>query len=330
MNPQEWVLALTWRDGLDFGLLFFIVYGLLKIVKGTRAVPVLVAVTVFGIFAWAVSELDLIASASLLKYFFESIIILLIVVFQQELRRLLLYLGQRLLPSGRREAAKSAVQELALGLERLQRARIGALVILQGELPVADVATGKGIEIEAPLKAELLVALSIPHGANTAHDGAILVEEFKITRAGLICPLTEQQLDPRFGTRHRGAIGCSEETDGLALIVSEERGELRVAYRGVISEPLNPGDLEGRIAEWLERLRADSAWAKKNQADPEASESGLAVPEGSSAALSRSGVLLGPEAPASRSQTRMSTAAATSPAPTASSSPRDIVATKEV
>ena len=133
MNPQEWVQALTWRDALDFGLLVVIVYNLLKVVRGTRAVPVLVAVSVFGLLAWTVSQLDLIASASLLKYFFESIIILLIVVFQQELRRMLLYLGQRLLPSNRREAAKSAMGELVAGLERLKKARIGALVVLHGE-----------------------------------------------------------------------------------------------------------------------------------------------------------------------------------------------------
>ena len=258
MNPSEWLAALTWRDALDFGLLVVIVYHLLKVVKGTRAVPVLVAVSVFGLLAWTVSQLDLIASASLLKYFFESIIILLIVVFQQELRRMLLVLGQRILPSNRREAAQSAMSELVAGLDRLKRARIGALVVLQGDIDVMSVATGVGTEIDAPLKAETLVALAIPHAANTAHDGAVLVESFRITRAGVILPLSAQTLDPRFGTRHRGAIGVSEETDAFVLIISEERGELRIAHRGTISEPLDPEDLQGRIETWLSTPRTDA------------------------------------------------------------------------
>ena len=258
MNPSEWLAALTWRDALDFGLLVVIVYHLLKVVKGTRAVPVLVAVSVFGLLAWTVSKLDLIASASLLKYFFESIIILLIVVFQQELRRMLLVLGQRILPSNRREAAQSAMSELVAGLDRLKRARIVALVVLQGDIDVMSVATGVGTEIDAPLKAETLVALAIPHAANTAHDGAVLVESFRITRAGVILPLSAQTLDPRFGTRHRGAIGVSEETDAFVLIISEERGELRIAHRGTISEPLDPEDLQGRIETWLSTPRTDA------------------------------------------------------------------------
>jgi diadenylate cyclase len=303
MNPSEWMAALTWRDALDFGLLVVIVYHLLKVVRRTRAVPVLVAVSVFGLLAWTVSQLDLIASASLLKYFFESIIILLIVVFQQELRRMLLILGQRILPSNRREAAQSAMNELVAGLERLKRARIGALVVLQGDIDVMSVATGVGTEIDAPLKAETLVALSIPHAANTAHDGAIVVEDFRITRAGVILPLSGQTLDPRFGTRHRGAIGVSEETDGFVLIISEERGELRIAHRGTISDALEPAELQERVETWLSTPR--------NSPTAGASASTLATGAvlesvGHSAVMAKP---TGDEGGSSRSQTHMSKAA---------------------
>lgn len=303
MNPSEWMAALTWRDALDFGLLVVIVYYLLKVVRGTRAVPVLVAVSVFGLLAWTVSQLDLIASASLLKYFFESIIILLIVVFQQELRRMLLILGQRILPSNRREAAQSAMNELVAGLERLKRARIGALVVLQGDIDVMSVATGVGTEIDAPLKAETLVALSIPHAANTAHDGAIVVEDFRITRAGVILPLSAQTLDPRFGTRHRGAIGVSEETDGFVLIISEERGELRIAHRGTISEALEPAELQERVETWLSAPRND----------PTASASSSTLTGGAALeSVGHSAIMAKPsvdDAGSSRSQTHMSKAA---------------------
>lgn len=261
MSPTELISALTWRDGLDFGLLFLIAYGLLRRVKGTRAVPVLVAVASFGVLTWTVQALDLIAVASLLKYVFESVILVVIVVFQQELRRALLYVGQRLLPAGRREAAVSAVGELVAGLERLKRARVGALVILQGEIDLLSVATHRGVPIDAPLRSETLVALAVPHAVNTAHDGAILIQDFRIARAGIICPLTEQQLDPRFGTRHRAAIGSTEETDALALVVSEERGELRLVQHGRMSEALRVSELEARITAWLTAPRAEATRA---------------------------------------------------------------------
>jgi diadenylate cyclase len=287
VNLQEWLSALTWRDGLDFSLLFVIIYGLLRVVRGTRAAPVLAGVAVFGVVAWVVRELDLIAVASLLKYFFESIIILLIVVFQRELRRLLIYLGQRLLPAGRRHAAASAVGELVQGLERLQRARIGALLILQGEIDVLEAATGRGSEIDAPVKAEIIVALMIPHSANTAHDGAILIQELRIARAGVICPLSDQQLDPRFGTRHRAAIGCSEETDSLVIVLSEERGELRLAQRGAISEALSPQQLEARITEWLATPRAEASRSPNAESRTDLSRTDMSRAELSRAELSR-------------------------------------------
>ena len=101
MTPQEFLAALSWRDALDFSLLLVIVYACLRLLQGTRAVPVLLSVAVFSALAAAASALDLVAVAALLKYFLEYIIIILIVVFHQELRRIFLRMGQRLLPHGR-------------------------------------------------------------------------------------------------------------------------------------------------------------------------------------------------------------------------------------
>lgn len=259
MSPTELISAFTWRDGLDFGLLFVVAYALLRAVQGTRVMPVLAAVAGLGVLAGIVRALDLIAMATLLRVVFESIIIIVIVVFQQELRRALLYVGQRLLPQGRRQAAASAVGELVAGLERLKRARIGALVLLQGEIDVLAVASNKGVEIDAPLRSETLVALAAPHAVNTAHDGAVVIQEFRIGRAGVICPLTEQNIELKFGTRHRAAIGATEETDALAIVVSEERGEVRLVHRGKLSEPLRIADLEERIIQWLATPRVEAA-----------------------------------------------------------------------
>ncbi len=167
---------------------------------------------------------------------------------------MLLRIGQQLLPQGRRQQTRSAVSELVVAMERLQRARIGALIILEGEINVLDVASNRGREIDASLTADTIVALMIPHPTNLAHDGAVLIRDLKIERAGVICPLSKSDdLDPRFGTRHRGAIGASEETDALVLVVSEERGEIRVASRGEMSSALTNEGLEALLGEWLDQ-----------------------------------------------------------------------------
>jgi len=274
VTPHEFIAALSWRDALDFGILLIVVYAGLRLVQGTRAMPVLLSVALLSGLAAVAGALDLVAVAALLKYFLEYVIIILIVVFHQELRRIFLRMGQRLLPHGRREAARSAVGELVLACERLRRARFGALVVLQGEIDILDVVSDRGREINAALQADTLVALLVPHPINLAHDGAVLIQNFRIARAGVICPLTQRdRLDPRFGTRHRGALGVSEETDAFVVVVSEERGEIRVIQRGEISEPLTAADLEARIAVWLDQPRAEASVA----ASPRATSPGESI-----------------------------------------------------
>jgi diadenylate cyclase len=253
MNPADVLAALTWRDVIDFVLLFAVAYAALRLLKGTRAIPVLVTVALLAAAAFVARELDFVGISVLLKYLLEYIIIILIVVFHQELRRLLVRMGQRLLPQERREAAESAVEALVAACDRLVKARVGALIILEGEFEILQICSHTGKRIDAPLEVETLVALAVPHPANTAHDGAVLIHDFRIARAGLVCPLSDQSLDPRFGTRHRGAIGISEESDALVIVLSEERGEIRVVEGGVISEAIDTQALAQRIYAWIDR-----------------------------------------------------------------------------
>jgi diadenylate cyclase len=245
--------ALTWRDVVDFVLLFGLSYAVLRLLKGTRALPVFLSVALLAVAGVIARELDIVGVGTLLGFVLEYIIIILIVVFHQELRRLLIRMGQRLIPQARREAAETAVEGLLDACERLVKARVGALLILEGEFNVLELASDVGVEIDAPLRAETLVALTVPHAVNTAHDGAILIRDFRLDRAGVICPLSPQTLDPRFGTRHRGAVGVSEDSDALVIVLSEERGEMRVVEAGLISEPLDRRQLERRIHTWIDR-----------------------------------------------------------------------------
>ncbi len=253
MTLGDLLAALSWRDVVDFVLLFALAYAVLRLLKGTRALPVFVLVALLAAAGVVARELDIVGIGVLLKYVLDYIIIILIVVFHQELRRLLVRMGQRLMPQARREAAETAVEGLVHACERLVKARVGALLILEGEFDVLQICSDVGARIDAPLRPETLVALTVPHAVNTAHDGAILIRDFRIDRAGVICPLSTQPLDPRFGTRHRGAIGVSEDSDALVIVLSEERGEMRTVEGGVISEALDGKQLERRIYEWIDR-----------------------------------------------------------------------------
>ncbi len=253
MSLGDLLAALTWRDVVDFVLLFALAYAVLRLLKGTRALPVFLSVALLAAAGVVARELDIVGVGVLLRYVLEYIIIILIVVFHQELRRLLIRMGQRLLPQARREAAETAVEGLVSACERLVKARIGALLILEGEFDVLQVCSDVGTRVDAPLRPATLVALTVPHAVNTAHDGAILIRDFRIDRAGVICPLSTQALDPRFGTRHRGAIGVSEDSDALVIVLSEERGEVRTVEGGIISEALDGKQLERRIYEWIDR-----------------------------------------------------------------------------
>lgn len=275
MTVEELLAALAWRDIVDFALLFVLAYGFLRLLKGTRALPVLVLVGALAAAAFAARELDLVGVGVLLRYLLEYIIIILIVVFHQELRRLLVRIGQRLLPGARREATQTAVETLTESCERLANAGVGALFILAGELDVLESCTERGQPVDAPLRAQTLIALTIPHALNTSHDGAILIRDWQIERVGVVCPLSRQQLDAQFGTRHRGAIGVSEDSDALVIVLSEERAEIRVVEGGVLSEALERSELSQRISTWLARVEGGR---EEREPQPEASEPSASDP----------------------------------------------------
>lgn len=251
LNPAEFISAFTWRDALDLAGLFVIFYSALRLLQVSKVAPILLAVALLGTCAFLARFLELVAVATVLKYFLEYVILILIVVFHPELRRILLRLGQRLLPQGRSQATQSALVELRQALERMSKARVGAMLILEGEFDVLEVCSDVGRSIDAALRADTVVALCVPHPANTTHDGALLLRELHLAHAGVICPLSSEVPDPRFGTRHRAAIGVTEETDALVVVLSEERGEIRIVRHGRVSEALSAEAATEEVEVWL-------------------------------------------------------------------------------
>lgn len=235
--------SLRWQDLLDIFIIAFVVYKLLLLVVGTRAVQLLRGLMVLGITAVVANLLELKALAWVLSKFFQALLILIPVLFQPELRRVLEELGRGHLwriQKGQ-EKLETLADEVLRALLYLQSKRIGALLVLQRQTGLKEV-WRSAVPIKAQPSQELLVSLFWP--GNPLHDGAVILDRNSVIAASCYLPLTEKSdLSRWYGTRHRAALGVTEISDALALVVSEERGEISLAVNGRISNPLNEEQL---------------------------------------------------------------------------------------
>lgn len=219
------------KDLIQIALVAYLIYRLLLLWVGTRAIQMLLGLIVlFAFYALAgLLELDLIRR--LLEVGFAYVAIAAIVIFQPELRSALARLGQsRFFQFFSRLEASEAALGIAAAAEHLSRREVGALIAIEREVGLDEYAT-TGTRVGAQASPELLSAIFTPQ--SPLHDGAVIVRGDTILAAGCILPLTQFPVpDRRLGTRHRAAIGLSEETDAIVVVVSEESGTISVAHRG--------------------------------------------------------------------------------------------------
>ncbi len=228
-----------WRDLLEILVVAVVLYRVLRFLVGTRALQI-----VFGLLALAgiyiaALVLQLTMIPFLLGLGFTYAPFAALVVFQPELRQALARLGQtRVFRWFAVPGSSAAAGEIAEALERLSAARVGAIVVVeQGARLEQYVDSGKALQ--ATVSAELLAAIFSPY--SPLHDGAVVVRGDQIVAAGCILPLTQSaRLDRGLGTRHRAALGLSEETDAVVLVVSEETSTVSAARRGRLERNLSP------------------------------------------------------------------------------------------
>ena len=221
---------------LDVALVSLIFYGLLRLLRGTRAVQLLRGIVVIVLAAAVVSQtIQLTAFTWLLRNSTNVLLVALPVIFQPELRRALERVG-RSAPFLTRRGADTSIQllvnQVVKGVEQLAQKRHGALLVFEGATGLGEI-TDSGIPLNAGVTAELLTTIFFP---NTAlHDGAVVVRHDQVIAASCVLPLTQRELgDNQMGTRHRAAIGITEESDALSVVVSEETGHVSVARNGRI------------------------------------------------------------------------------------------------
>ena len=231
-----------WRDVLDVGLVAWIAYRLLRLVRGARAVQLVVALLVFAV-AYAVAwALELTLLGTLLASAVRYLPFVALVAFQPELRAAVLHLTQpRTTRLVRALEEDEVVDEIGDAVERLSRSSTGAIVAVEREVSLGDVLE-TGTLLNAKVSGDLLATIFTPY--SPLHDGAVVVRGDTIVGAGCILPLSQARVDDRsLGTRHRAALGLSEESDALVVVVSEETGIVSLAVDGRLRRSLQPAEL---------------------------------------------------------------------------------------
>jgi len=241
-------------DLLDIGIVGFIVYRVLLLIKGTRAMQMLTGLGILGVGFYLSSILELFTTHWLFSYFFDYLILIVIVLFQDDLRRALTHVGKNPFFSGASaEEEREMVDDIARATTRLVRERIGALIVIERETGLKNF-IDTGSRLESRVKAELIYAIFAP--TSPIHDGALIITGGKIAAAGCFLPLSKDpNIDKRYGTRHRAALGLTEDTDAIVVLVSEEAGEAHLVKNGKITMNLNEQELQQSLSVLLDLSR---------------------------------------------------------------------------
>lgn len=220
-----------WGDLVEILLVAALLYRLLLIIRRTRAMQILLGLVLLTFVYLGAQFLRFVLITRILETLFQYGAIAALVVFQPELRSALARLGRsRMFGLFERLEESQVVDELIEAVDRLSRGKIGAIIALEREVGLDEYAQ-TGSPVDAPVSAEMLATIFTPH--SPLHDGAVLIAGDHIRAAGAILPLTQFPLPDRtLGTRHRAAIGLSEETDALVIVVSEETARVSVAVAG--------------------------------------------------------------------------------------------------
>jgi uncharacterized protein (TIGR00159 family) len=226
---------------VDIALVYYLIYRLLLTIRGTRAAQMIVGIVLIGAAFFVAVRVELTTVSWLLDNFISYFIILIIVVFQQDIRRALGRIGQGVLPFGRRQEATHTVDEVVAACAQLARARMGAIIVFERDAALEEF-VDDATRIDAALSRQLLVSLFVPAKDNELHDGAVVINKMhRVELARALLPLSRAtDLGPEFGTRHRAALGITEDTDAVVVVVSEERGEISLCFKGSIARDLEP------------------------------------------------------------------------------------------
>jgi len=249
--------SIGWFDVLDVGIVAFIVYRILLLIKGTRAMQMVTGLGILGIAFFLSSTFGLYTTHWLLAYFFDYLILIVVVLFQDDLRRALTTVGKNpFFAAASAEEEREMVDEIARAATRMAKERIGALIVIERETGLKNF-IDTGSKLDSKVKAELLYAIFVQN--SPIHDGAVIITSGRIAAAGCFLPLSKDpNIDKRYGTRHRAALGITEDSDAIVILVSEEAGEAHLVKNGKITTNLNEQELRQSLAALLDLSRGQA------------------------------------------------------------------------
>ncbi len=238
LTQLRWLL-----DLLDILLVATIIYRIILLIKGTRAVQMLLGLAVILI-VYVASQLGgLYTLHWLLDNFLSSIILVIIVIFQNDIRRALIHVGKNPFFSDISFRGESALlEELVRACVNMANKKIGALIVIERETGLKDFLE-VGVEIDARISSDLITSIFLPY--SPIHDGALVIQQGRLKRAGCFLPLSQNpDISKMLGTRHRAAIGLTELVDAVAIVVSEETGRISVVVAGRMTRDLDSSGLK--------------------------------------------------------------------------------------
>lgn len=233
-------------DVADLLLVTYVVYRALLLLRGTRAMQMGTGLGVIFLVYVVAKWAGLVTLFNLLSSLLSSIILIVVVVFQNDIRRGLMRVGSRAFFSGMaRQQETRVIDEVVAAATELARHRIGALICFEQDANLDEFVVAQGTNIDAQVQRELLVSLFVPESLNKLHDGAVVIRNYRIAKAGVFFPMPDMKLlDKSLGSRHRAALGITEETDAVVVVVSEERGTISFCFNGNIVPNLDGASLK--------------------------------------------------------------------------------------
>lgn len=246
-----------WTDILDIFIVAFLIYRVLLLIRGTRAMQMLTGLLILGIGFLFSANWELFTTHWILSHFFDYVILIVIVLFQDDLRRALTNVGKNpFYASASEEENFEMITEIARAASQMAKEKVGGLVVIERETGLKNF-IDTGSQLDCKVKSELIYSIFIE--SSPLHDGAIIVSDGRISAAGCFLPLSkEPDIDKRYGTRHRAALGLTEDTDAIVIVVSEEAGEVHLVKNGKITMNLNEQELQQSLAALLELRKSQS------------------------------------------------------------------------
>ena len=236
----ELIRLIRWQDILDIGIITFLVYRSLQIVRGSRAMQMIIGLAVILVAYVSSRALGLLTLNWILDNFLASIILVIIVIFQSDIRRALTQVGSAPLfasPERIEQRSEDVIDEVAQAATALAEKHVGALIVLEREVGLNEYME-IGTRLDARVSRELVESVFLPH--SPIHDGALVIQKGRVTAVRCLLPLsTNPNLRKTWGTRHRAALGVTEETDAAAIVVSEQEGTAALVVGGNVTENID-------------------------------------------------------------------------------------------